>query len=300
MESSSCTGNKPSLLPEKIIRSVRDLAVLMSIFLWKQQLRKNNLRWAAPPMRNDAGKVYCEDVEVRGTHDKGLGLFARRSLSPGLMFGYGGQVIDEAAQTLRSKTFGWSHYILEGPKQEFVDAHPRLSKEWADFWIGSKANEPGPGQTFNCVYMHDISITLGRWTEELVPLGLVICVICPIKAGEELVSLYEWHDRRYANLGYYPNYTLPKLPKKLRDQFDKFVRNETPAVIPSKARQFSAEPVLGKRRRGRPPKNEVPKRPRGPFGFYTVGTVCFLTYVSLSYFYIYMFYVFQGSSTTEE
>ena len=97
---------------------------------------------------------------------------------------------------------------MKAENGNYVDTQPRLNPDRQKLWIGSKANEPTEGEVFNCVFGENISILPGAWDLEIVPLGLVLCVMRPISRGEELTAMYGWSNRIYKSQHYYP---LPQL-----------------------------------------------------------------------------------------
>ena len=63
---------------------------LLRDYFWETLLREKKLKWASVPAMTPTGILRSAEVELRGISGKGIGVFAKKSIDRGTIFGYGG------------------------------------------------------------------------------------------------------------------------------------------------------------------------------------------------------------------
>ena len=91
-------------------------------------------------------------MELRGISGKGIGVFAKKSIDRGTIFGYGGVQVSRDYFIAQQKKSNRIIYVISLTSGAYIDAHPSCGQNNV-LWIGSKVNEPSDGEAFNCVLM---------------------------------------------------------------------------------------------------------------------------------------------------
>ena len=63
---------------------------LLRDYFWETLLREKKLKWASVPAITPTWILRSAEVELRGISGKGIGIFAKKSIDRGTIFGYGG------------------------------------------------------------------------------------------------------------------------------------------------------------------------------------------------------------------
>ena len=111
------------------------------------------------PRRDSLKNQYIWDGLTIKITVKGVSVFADVDIDPGLMIPYGGIEIfvNEYRQLQKSAGRHTVNYIAGGQINNcgqyisWLDAHPnKYAGKYGFAWIGSRVNEPSPGETVNC------------------------------------------------------------------------------------------------------------------------------------------------------
>lgn len=182
----------------------------------------------APNVNLGTNECVWRDFVVKYDNTKGWGVYAKRNLTAGLCFPYGGVIVtaQQASNLIKSCTRVFSDgsrntktdYLLHNPNNNtYLDAHPSMyQSEWPKYsWLGSLVNEPNLTETANAIIRCDITEdptirTKGSTMEikhfqypNIIPNNTTFMQLAvDVEKGEEIMVVYGYSKTAHKRLGY--------------------------------------------------------------------------------------------------
>ena len=176
-------------------------------YILESLLSRNEVRWASLPSVSHTGLLESAEAELRTHKNKGIGVFTKIRIKKGTLFGYGGKVINKDELRRVQKRTSLCNYLISNSDGIIVNARPGSDQNHV-LWIGSKANEPSPGESFNCILVQSVPDHIeGRWPTTLCNTDFALCTVIDINANVELTTIYGWLPKMRS---YEISYNLPK------------------------------------------------------------------------------------------
>ena len=109
---------------------------LLRDYFWETLLREKKLKWASVPAMTPTGILRSAEVELRGISGKGIGVFAKKSIDRGTIFGYGGVHVCSDYFRANQKRLSRVSYVILLSSGAYIDPHPSCGQNHV-LWIGS-------------------------------------------------------------------------------------------------------------------------------------------------------------------
>lgn len=194
----------------------KEIAKSYGDYIWESLLSTNEVRWASLPSVSHTGLLESSEVELRAHKNKGIGVFTKKKIKKGTLFGYGGKVISKDELRRLQRRTSLCNYLISNFDGITVDARPGRDENNA-LWIGSKANGPCPGESFNCILVQSVPDHIeDRWPTTLCNTDFALCTAIDINANIELTTIYGWLPKMRT---YEISYNLPAMPRSDLQKF---------------------------------------------------------------------------------